>query len=43
MKIDKADVFGTEYKIDIVEHPDDDLFYAHAEGRTNFDEKTIAV
>ena len=43
MKIDKANVFGEEYKIEIAEHPDEDLFYSHADGRTNFDEKKIVV
>lgn len=43
MKIDKANVFGEEYKIEIVEHPDEEMFYSHTDGRTNFDEKIITV
>lgn len=43
MKIDKANVFGTEYKINMVEHPDEDLFYSHADGRVNYEDKIITV
>lgn len=38
-----VNILGTEYKINIIERPDEDLFYAHADGRTNFDEKVITV
>lgn len=43
MNTDKVNVFGTEYKVNILEHPDEELFYAHADGRTDYDEKVITV